>query len=188
MAFDYKKFHFRAMYHPDGRKMDCHSEQDEIEARKLGFGHTYVKSHYPTTMWNASGVSRQVGDPSLTKEQNDAEVERMKTQGWSTEHVEVPAAIAAAPAATAPAGISLTDLAPLVDLAAQVKLAVDRITELETALLEAEEQKDRLEKKVVELQKAVADTKPTDVSKIMERLAVLEKAAKAEAASKAEAK
>lgn len=131
--FNYPRDHSRAAYNSKGQVFWCHQKDDEVRAKQEGFtSWTYIKSKWPTTVWNVKGETKAVGNVDWTDEKNDAALSDLKAKGWSTDHIPVPEP-------EPEVKNQPMDLAALASIMADVKLVVKRVEELEEAVVERDE-------------------------------------------------
>lgn len=166
-GFDYPKHHARAFYAikdvgnvKKGQLMWAHSELDEQRCREAGFTSVnYVKSDWPISMFNKeTGDTLAVGKLEWDKEKNLAEVKRMEANGWTKDHVEVPAAKPKKEAGDS--GDSSAVLLALGELMGKLKSIEEGQAETDEAILALAARIDKIEKRPVPNGKPAVPAKP----------------------------
>ena len=147
-------------YNAQGEVAWAHSEEELARITQEGFRSSYVRSKYPTTAFNKkTGASKPVGKLGDTDEQVAAKVAAFGPD-WTLEHVPEPEPVVANKTAEASGG---ADTAMLMQLIGQNALIIERLSTVETALVQSADQQTLLASRLGELGGMIQETEPAPV-------------------------
>lgn len=144
-----------SQYNAQGEVKWANSKDELTQIQQEGFRSNYVRSKYPTTAFNRkTGQSKPVGKIGDTDEQVAAKLAAFGSD-WTFDHVPEPEPVKETKAESA--GM---DIQALLSIMADVALMKSRISDLETAAIQAEEIRIGLASRVGELEGLIEEPPP----------------------------